>query len=217
MKRKKFAVVLSGCGVYDGAEIHEAVISLLEIKRQGGEYEIFAPNMKQFHVINHLNGEVMPEERNVLVESARIARGKINDLKDFHASDFDVLFFPGGFGAAKNLSDFALNGDKMTVHPEVERVIMESVENNLFIGALCIAPVLFANLLEGATVTIGQDQGTAGAIEGMGGFHETTNHAEVVIDEKYKLYTTPCYMLDANILDIAEGVKNLVAELMDSL
>lgn len=217
MKRKKFAVVLSGCGVYDGAEIHEATISLLEIMKQGGIYEIFAPNMKQAHVINHLTGEVMAEERNVLVESARIARGNIKDLKDFKADDFDVLFFPGGFGGAKNLSNFAFEGDKMSVHPEVTRSIMEAVEHNLILGSLCITPVIFANLLEGATVTIGQDPGTAAAIEAMGSFHETTNHAEVVIDEHYRLFTTPCYMLDASILDIAEGVKNLVAEIMEAV
>jgi len=78
---KKFAVVLSGCGVFDGAEIHEAVFTFWAIKKHGADYQAFAPNVDQYHVVNHMTGDEMPEKRNVLVESARIVRGEIKDLK----------------------------------------------------------------------------------------------------------------------------------------
>lgn len=214
MTQKRFAVVLAGCGVYDGAEIHEATISMLEIMRQGGVYELFAPDVPQAHVINHLTGEVMNESRNVLVEAARIARGNIKPLSAFNATEFDVLYFPGGFGAAKNLSSFAFDGSQMTVNDDVRKAILAAAENDLILAALCIAPVIFVNILEGASVTIGQDEATRDAILAMGGIHEETSHGEVIIDEQYNLLTTPCYMLNANILDIHEGVKNLVHEIM---
>lgn len=214
MGPKKFAVVLAGCGVFDGTEIHEATLSLFEIMRQGGVYEIFAPDIPQAHVINHLTGEVMHEQRNVLVEAARIARGKIRPLSEFVATEFDVLFFPGGFGAAKNLSSFAFDGANMTVQEEVKRVILEAAEQDLILAALCIAPVIFTKVLEGASVTIGEDEEAARAIVAMGGNHEITTHGEVIIDEQYNLLTTPCYMLEATILDIAEGARNIVHEIM---
>jgi enhancing lycopene biosynthesis protein 2 len=207
---KKFAVVLSGCGVFDGAEIHEATLSLLAIARLGGSYQIFAPDIKQHHVINHLTGEEMEETRNVLVESARIARGSIQDLKEFNPDYFDGLLFPGGFGAAKNLSSWAFEGADSRVLPEVEDAIKGMVRLKKPVGALCISPVILAKVLGAVKLTIGDDEGTASAIESLGATHVHTTHGEVVVDAGHKVVTTPCYMLNATIDQIAEGADNLV-------
>ena len=211
---KKFAVVLSGCGVFDGAEIHETTMSLYAIAVNGGSYEIFAPDMDQHHVINHITGEEMDETRNVLIESARIARGKIRPLSEFSEADFDGLLFPGGFGAAKNLSDWALKGPDSTVIKEVGDAIRAMVEAKKPIGALCITPVLIVKILEDARLTIGSDADTASAIESLGASHIETTHGEVVIDDRYKVVTSPCYMLDSNILQIAEGTDNVVKAML---
>ena len=135
-------LVLSGCGVYDGAEIHESTLTMLAIARKGASYQCFAPDIKQAHVINHLNGEEMPEIRNVLVEAARIARGNIKPLTEYNANDFDAIIFPGGFGAAKNLCTFAFDGVECVVIPQVENAIRETVAAEKPIGAFCISPVL---------------------------------------------------------------------------
>ena len=211
---KKFAVVLSGCGVFDGAEIHEATMSLYAIAVNGGSNEIFAPDMDQHHVINHITGEEMNEKRNVLVESARIARGNIRPLSEFDQADFDGLLFPGGFGAAKNLSDWAFKGPDSTVIQEVGDAIRAMAEAEKPVGALCISPVLLAKTLEGARLTIGSDADTATAIETAGASHIETTHGEVVIDDRYKIVTTPCYMLDATIVQIAEGADNVVKAML---
>jgi enhancing lycopene biosynthesis protein 2 len=207
---QKFAVVLSGNGVFDGSEIHEATLTLYAISRKGASYEIFAPDIPQHHVINHLTGKEMNETRNVLVESARIARGKIKPLSKFSGRDFDALIFPGGFGAAKNLSSFAFDGADCKVNPDVEKAIREMVSLGKPIGALCIAPVILARVLGDVELTIGQDAGTADAILKMGATHKKTSHGEVVVDRKYKVVTTPCYMLDATIAQIGDGARNVV-------
>jgi enhancing lycopene biosynthesis protein 2 len=214
MEKKKFAVILSGCGVFDGAEIHEATLTLLAIARAGATYQCFAPDMKQYHVINHLTGEEMNEERNVLVESARIARGNIKPLSEYDAKEFDALIFPGGFGAAKNLSTVAFDGADATVIPEVEKAIEDTVALRKPIGALCISPAILAKVLKEVNVTIGKDKGTAEAIEAMGATHVETDHGDVVFDENKLVFTTPCYMLDATITDIDDGATNVVKEMM---
>jgi enhancing lycopene biosynthesis protein 2 len=211
---KKFAVVLAGCGVFDGAEIHEATLTMLAIMKQGATYEVFAPDIQQHHVLNHLTGEEMKEKRNVLIESARIARGKIKDLKNYEANNFDALIFPGGFGVAKNLCDFAFKGADCKINPDVEKAILKTASKNKPIGALCISPVILAKIFGDVEVTIGQDKGTAEGIEKMGSTHVRTTHGEVIIDEKNNLFTTPCYMLDANIVQIAEGAENIVRAMM---
>ena len=216
MTTKKFAVVLSGSGVFDGAEIHEATMTLYAIVKHGSTYEIFAPDIEQHHVINHITGEEMNEKRNVLIESARIARGKIKPLSEFNASNFDAIIFPGGFGAAKNLSDFAFKGENCTVIPEVEKTILAMVEQKKPIGALCISPAVIAKVLEGVEVTIGQDENTAKTIEAIGGIHKNTEHGQVTHDEKYNVFTTPCYMLDATIVNIADGALNIVKAMINS-
>jgi len=207
---KKFAVVLSGCGVFDGSEIHEATLSLLAIARNGCSYEMFAPDRNQHHVINHLTGEEMDETRNVLVESARIARGKIRDLKEFDPIAFDGLLFPGGFGAAKNLSTWAFEAADASVLPEVEDAIRGMVALKKPVGALCISPVLLARVLGEVKLTIGDDEGTMEALESTGATHIITTHGEVVLDPEYNVVTTPCYMLDATIDQIALGANNVV-------
>ena len=213
--KKKIAVILSGCGVYDGTEIQEATLTMLAIARAGAQYEIFAPDIQQAQVINHLNREIMQESRNVLVESARIARGRISDLKDYIASDFDALVFPGGFGAVKNLCTFAFDGPDCSVNPDVEKAVKDTVTAGKPIGALCISPALITKILKNVEVTIGQDADTASAIEMMGGMHKITTHGEVIVDKKYKIATTPCYMLNATIDQIADGAENIIATLLE--
>ncbi len=212
---KKFAVVLSGCGVFDGAEIHEAVLTLLAIAQQGASYDIFAPDVNQYHVINHLTHQPVPEKRNVLVESARIARGKISPLSLFNAAHYDALIFPGGFGAAKNLSTIAFDGPDAKVNPDVEAAVKAMHKAGKPIGALCIAPAVIAKILGSVEVTIGNDPGTISAIKKMGGAHVETTHGEVVVDKKNKIFTTPCYMLDASIVQIYEGARNVVKEMLN--
>ncbi|MCK4881370.1 MAG: isoprenoid biosynthesis glyoxalase ElbB [Bacteroidales bacterium] len=207
---KKFAVLLSGCGVFDGAEIHEATLSLLAIVRQGCSYEIFAPDTNQHHVINHITGEEMEETRNVLVESARIARGNIRNLKQFKPTSFDGLLLPGGFGAAKNLSTWAFEGADASILPEVEEAITGMVALKKPVGALCISPVILAKVLGKVHLTIGNDESTIDALETLGANHVYTTHGEVVVDPDHNLVTTPCYMLDATIDQIADGAINLV-------
>lgn len=211
---KKFAVILAGCGVYDGAEIHEAVLTLLAIERAGASYQCFAPDIPQHHVVNHLTGTEMHEYRNVLVESARIARGGIKSLDQFKASDFSYLIFPGGFGCAKNLCTWAFDGDHCTVNPGVEHAVKAMHAAGKPIGAMCIAPVILGKLFKGITVTTGDDPASKGFIEKMGNSYVATTHGEVIKDRKLKLFTTPCYMLDATISQIAEGTQNLVTEMM---
>jgi enhancing lycopene biosynthesis protein 2 len=212
---KKFAVVLSGCGVYDGAEIHEAVLTMFAIASNGAVYEVFAPDIDQHHVVNHLTGTEMDESRNVLIESARIARGKIKALSEFSGKDFDAIIFPGGFGAAKNLSTFAFDGSNCQVNKDVEAAIREMVSLGKPLGALCIAPVLLARILGDVELTIGDDAGTIQAIEEMGATHKVTTHGEVVIDKAHKIVTTPCYMLDATIAQIEVGARNVVKAILE--
>lgn len=212
---KKIAVVLAGNGVYDGAEIHEATLTLLAIARQGAKYQCFAPDINQAHVVNHLTGKEMLETRNVLVEAARIARGKIKPLSDYNASEFDAIIFPGGFGVAKNLCTFAFDGVNCTVNSDVEKAIRSTIVAEKPVGALCISPVLIAKVLVDVEVTIGNDEGASSAIESFGGTHVQSTHGEIVVDEKYKLFTTPCYMLDATIDQIADGADNVVRKILE--
>lgn len=213
----KVGVLLSGCGVFDGAEIHEAVLTLLALDRAGAEIVCMAPNVEQAHVINHLTQEVTAEKRNVLVESARIARGEIKDLKDVQAGDLDALIMPGGFGAAKNLSDFAFKGPQATVHPEVKRLLTDLAAAGKPIGAICIAPATLTKALADRKpeVTIGTDAGTASAIEAMGGRHKSCSVDMIHLDAGNKLVSTPAYMLGPGIKDVAQGIEKLVARVVE--
>jgi len=213
---KKIGVLLSGCGVYDGVEIHEAVITMLALDRNGAEIVFMAPDIEQHHVVNHLNGDATNEKRNVLIESARIARGNIENLQHVNASDIDGLIIPGGFGAAKNLSDFAIKGKDADVNPDVARIVNEMVATGKPVGAICISPAVLAKILENRNpeVTIGNDYGTAEAIEGMGGVHIACTVDNIHIDHANKLITTPAYMLGPGINDVAKGIEKLVEALL---
>jgi len=211
----KIAVVLAGCGVFDGAEIHEAVMTLYAIDRMGGTYQVFAPNVRQHHVINHITGEAMNEARNVLTEAARIARGKIKALTEYRVADFDAIIFPGGFGVAKNLCTYAFDGTDCNVDRVVEAAIRDTHHAGKPIGALCISPVLITRVLGNVTVTIGNDQSTAKDIEAMGGRHEVKRHGEVSVDIKNRIVTAPAYMLNANITDIARDAEEVIKAIME--
>ncbi len=213
---KKFAVVLAGCGVFDGAEITEVVLTLLAIDKAGATSQCFAPDILQYHVIDHRTGKPAGESRNVLTEAARLTRGDIKPLSDFDASGFDALIFPGGFGAAKNLCSWAYEGDHASVNRDVESAVKAMHEAGKPIGAMCIAPVILAVLFKGAKLTTGQDPASGNFIEKKGNHSVQTDHGQVIIDPVHKLFTTPCYMLDATISQIAEGTENIVREMMKS-
>ncbi len=213
---KKIGVVLSGCGVYDGSEIHEAVLTLLAIDRQGCEAVCMAP-AGGFAVTNHLTGQQGGEQRDVLVESARIARGKIRDIKEVKAAELDAIVFPGGFGAAKNLSDFAVKGAVAVVNPDVARLLKEMAAAGKPIGAVCIAPVLLAAVLGkeySPAVTIGNDAATAAEIEKAGAKHQECLVNGCVVDRKNKIVTSPAYMLANRISEVAEGIDACVKEVV---
>ncbi len=213
--KKCFAIVLSGCGVYDGSEIGEAMMTMLALDEAGCRYEIFAPDKPQFHVVDHLKGEPASESRNVLAESARIARGKVRPLSEYKAEDYSGLIFPGGFGAAKNLCTFAFDGASMTVDAEVERAVNATRQAGKPIGAMCIAPVILGKLMAGVQVTVGHDEATNEALRQMGADPKNVFGPEVVHDTKNKVFTTPCYMLpDATIATVAACCRNLVAEML---
>ncbi len=213
----KIGVLLSGCGVNDGCEIHEAVIALLTLDRAGAETVCMAPDVEQFDVVNHLTGEATGEKRNVLVESARIARGNIKDISKVRAADIDGLIIPGGFGAAKNLSNFAVKGKDAVVNGDVKRLLNDMVSTAKPVGAICIAPATLTKALEGKNpeVTIGNDIGTAGAIEAMGGQHKECSVDMIHVDSNNKLVTTPAYMLGPGIKDVAVGIEKLVNKVLE--
>ncbi len=216
---KRIGVILSGCGVYDGSEIHEAVITLLAIDRAGAEAVCMAPDIPQMHVINHLAGEPAEgESRNVLVESARIARGNIKDIAKVKAAEIDALILPGGFGAAKNLCDFAVKGPDCSANTEVARLIKEMYAAQKPIAAVCIAPAVLARVLGNPSVapqlTIGNDAGTAEALQKMGSEHVQCPVREFVVDRKHKLVSSPAYMLAGRISEAAEGIEKTVQTLI---
>lgn len=213
---KRIAVLLSGCGVFDGSEINEAVLSLLAIASQGASYQCFAPNIEQLHVVNHLTGEVESNQvRNVLVESARIARGEVLDTEQLNIELFDGLIIPGGFGAAKNLCDFAVKGALCQVNPIVDKFVQQFIAAGKPIGFICIAPVMIPHFVKGATGTIGQDADTAAAFEQMGGIHQVVNVDEIVVDEQHKIISTPAYMLAQSIVEANQGIQKLVAKVIE--
>lgn len=217
---KRVAVVLAGCGVYDGAEIHESVLTLLALDRAGALVIIAAPHVEQAHVVNHQTGEVASgEKRRVEVEAARLARGRVADLASIKASDLDAVIFPGGFGVAKNLCSYAFDGPKLSVHPEARRLTLEMARAGKPIGAMCIAPVMTAKVLGEAgmrvTVTIGTDQGTAQHIESFGAAHQSCPVEEIVIDHQHRIVSTPAYMLARSIKEAAAGIEKLVAAVLE--
>lgn len=212
---KKVAVILSGSGVFDGAEIHEAVLALHAIEKQGASWHCFAPNIDQLHVINHKTGEEMDETRNVLVEAARIARGNIEDVAKLNVDDFDALLLPGGFGAAKNLTDFAVKGAECSINTHVASACRAFANAAKPAGYLCIAPVIMPMIYEnGVKGTIGNDSAVAAAFNSMGGTHTECTVDNIVYDEEHKVLSTPAYMLAESISEAATGIEKLVEKLL---
>ncbi|MEW5560286.1 isoprenoid biosynthesis glyoxalase ElbB [Enterobacter asburiae] len=212
---KKIGVVLSGCGVYDGSEIHEAVLTLLAIARSGAKAVCFAPDKAQSDVINHLSGESMAPERNVLIEAARIARGEIQPLSMADARELDALIVPGGFGAAKNLSNFAVQGSQCSVDPELKALSQALHQAGKPLGFMCIAPAMLPAIFDfPLRITIGTDIDTAEVLEEMGAEHVPCPVDDIVVDEENKVVTTPAYMLAQNIAEAATGIEKLVARVL---
>ncbi len=222
----KIAVILAGSGVNDGSEIHESVLSLLAIEELGHTASCFAPNKNQLHVINHLDGTVMDESRNVLIESARIARGAISDLSTLDPSNFDALLIPGGAGAAKNLTEWAISGPEGSIDEEVKSTIIRFIEAKKPIAALCMGPTVIAKALEGsayqANLTIGTTlesspydiQSIASDMEQIGVIHHEKTIREVAVDTRLKIVSAPCYMMDASIVELRDNIKMAVEELI---
>ncbi|MCU8009027.1 isoprenoid biosynthesis glyoxalase ElbB [Shewanella oncorhynchi] len=214
---KKVAVLLSGCGVFDGTEIHESVLTLLCLSRSGALYQCFAPDIKQMHVVDHLTGEVdAAASRNVLVESARIARGEVKATTELDIAEFDALIIPGGFGAAKNLCNFATNGSECEVEPLVTDFINEFILAKKPVGFICIAPMMIPRLYpHGVKGTIGNDSDTVAAFNLMGGEHQVATVHEIVVDEANRIVSTPAYMLAGNIAEAHSGIEKLVVKLLE--
>ena len=213
---RKLAIILSGCGVFDGSEIHEATLVMLRLDEAGIAYQCMAPNVEQMHVINHLNGEPMAETRNVLIESARLCRGDIVDLAEADPADYAAVILPGGFGAAKNLCNFAVAGTAMEVNQDVARFVAAMHAKRKPIGLICIAPAMAPRLIgNGVECTIGRDDDpAAAAIRNMGGMHRTCAVDRFTIDERTNLLSTPAYMLAGRISDAASGITQLVTEIV---
>ncbi len=214
----KAAVVLAGCGVYDGAEIHEAVLTMLALDQKGVDMTLFAPDMNQMHVINHLDGSEMNEQRNVLIEAARIARGDIKPLSEGKGEDFDAILFPGGFGVAKNLCNLAIKGADCEIEPEVLRFIQEGFNHKKALGFACIAPALLAKAAASVNIslnlTIGNDQSTADTIEVMGSNHIVCPTESCIVDIQHRVVTTPAYMTGQSISQVWAGIQKMVEEVL---
>ncbi len=222
----KIGVLLHGNGVYDGTEIHEAVLTLLAIEEAGYQYLCLAPNVTQHHVINHLNGEEMLESRNVLVESARIARGEIKDLKEVSVSDIDALVMPGGFGTAKNITKWAFEGPAGEIHQDVKQLLLDLIKAGKPIAGLCMSPTTIAKALEGsnyhATLTVGSTaeaspyeiESISQGMNSIGAIAEMKTVREISIDRENKIVTAPCYMMEASITDIRKNIKSAVEEMI---
>ncbi|HRE74660.1 MAG TPA: isoprenoid biosynthesis glyoxalase ElbB [Flavobacteriales bacterium] len=224
---KKFAVLLSGCGVYDGSEIQEAVFTLLSISENGASYQCFAPNIDQHHVINHLTGEEMNEKRNALTEAARIARGEIKDLSAYEAGDFDGLVIPGGFGAAKNLTKWAFEGPAGDINAEVKRSILDTINTNKPMAGLCMGPTVIAKALQGTSTKAELSVGTTteaspydiGAIsqgmEAAGAKAVMKSIREIAIDKQHNIVSAPCYMMEGSIVDVRKNIDQAVKKLIE--
>ncbi|MBI4308747.1 MAG: isoprenoid biosynthesis glyoxalase ElbB, partial [Candidatus Omnitrophica bacterium] len=211
MTPKRFAIILAGCGNKDGAEIHESVLTLLAIDKAGHQYQCFAPDVPQRRALNFLTDEELKEKRNVLAESARIARSKIKPLSQYKQEDFDALVLPGGSGVAYNLCTFATDGANMTVNPDVERAVTTTHKAGKPIGALCISPVIIGKLIPKAELTFGQDEKINAVFQKLGVKTINTSPQDIVIDRANKVVSTPCYMhANARISELAQGIEKLI-------
>lgn len=214
---KKVAVILAGCGVFDGSEIYEATLVQLRLDEANVEFQCMAPNVDQMHVLNHMTGEEMQETRNVLVEASRLCRGNIIDLAQANADDYDAVIVPGGFGAAKNLCDFAVKGTGMAVNETVLNFLQTIHEQGKPIGLICIAPAMSPAIFgEGVTCTLGSaEDDAAKAVESMGARHEACTVEDICVDDANNLITTPAYMLATRISEASAGISKLVEMVLE--
>lgn len=220
----KFAVILAGCGNLDGSEIHETTLALLSIDQLGGQYDCYAPDAEQGRTINFYTKRIVafegePENRNMLEEGARIARGNIRPLSMINIIDYDAVIFPGGQGTINNWCNYASKGINCTVHPEITQIIEQAYTHKKWIGAMCIAPVIVAKVLgkNGIKVTIGTDKQTASQIEQMGAIHENHTSMEACLDKEHRIATTPCYMLAKTIKEVYAGSLLMIKGIVDNL
>lgn len=212
---KKIAVVLSGCGVKDGSEIHESVLTLLSLVNAGASYQCMAPNIEQAQVVNHLTGETTKEKRNCLVEAARIARGDVLDIAKADINTLDGAIFPGGFGAALNLCNFAEKGEDCTVESNTLKFAQQMLAAQKPLGFICIAPALIPKIVgKKVKLTIGNDLSTAEKLEAMGALHVNCTVTSCVVDKSMRIVTTPAYMLAKNIGEAAVGIEKCVQEVL---
>ena len=212
MRKAKIGVILAGSGYLDGAEIQETTLALYFLDQLGVDVQCFSINQNQHHVIDHISCEPVNETRNVLAESARIVRGQISSIESADINELDGLIFPGGFGAAKNFSDFAFKGDQLTVHPTISELILGCHKQEKPLGFICITPVIAAKVISGVTVTIGNDESTAVAIQSLGANHVNCSVSEIAIDELNHVISTPAYMYsDAAISDVGKGIEQLIS------
>ena len=210
------AVILAGCGVKDGSEIHEATLALYFLDEAGANVQIFAPDRPQHHVVNHqTDDESLSEKRNILTESARIARGNVSPLSELNIDAFNAIIFPGGFGAAKNLCNYALEGANFSVQEDIASIITQAHEANKVLGFICISPVMAAKLIPGVCVTVGGASDTSKHIEQLGAIHQISQVDEVVWDEQHRVASTAAYMVGTSIKDIGAGIKALCDVVMD--
>ena len=220
MGKKRVGVLLSGCGVFDGSEIHEATLALYFLDKAGAEIICIAPDKDQRDVVNHISGETSVEKRNVITEASRIARGKIQDVRSVKVGELDALVIPGGFGAAKNLCSFAVDGAACKVDENVADLLRELHNGKKPIGALCIAPAVLAGVF-GKTcapeITIGSDAQTVAAMEAMGARHKTAAFDEIVVDSENRIVTTPCYMVAQSIREVGAGIEKLVTKIIEMI
>jgi enhancing lycopene biosynthesis protein 2 len=223
----KIGVLLSGCGVYDGAEIQEAVFSLLAIQEAGAEAICLSLNANQHHVVNHLTGEVMPESRNMMVEAARIARGSVHEVSSYDISQLDAVVIPGGFGSAKNFTTWAFDGPDGTILPEIQEFIKKCISDKKPIAALCVSPVVLALALQHSdvqpTMTLGTDKekspydisAFSGGLTQTGVQAEMKTIHEISVDQNLKIVSAPCYMMDATIVEIRNNIQQAVKALIE--
>ncbi len=213
---KSIAVILCGCGVFDGSEVHESVLTMLALSNNNAKVHFFAPDEFQPTVINHINGELKTDKRNQMEESARISRGKIAPLSSADASKLDALIIPGGFGAAKNLCDFAVKGSDCEINKELLSLVRQMHQQKKPLGLMCIAPVMLPKMLNTSVeLTIGNDSETIAEIVKMGGKHIECTVDNIVVDESNKVVTTPAYMLAQSIGEANIGINKLVEKVLE--
>ncbi|WP_028864005.1 isoprenoid biosynthesis glyoxalase ElbB [Psychromonas aquimarina] len=212
--KNKVAVILAGCGVYDGSEINEVVLTLLALEEQGAAYQCFSVDINLYHVIDHLSGQEVDQVRNTLSESARIVRGKVKALTQLQQSEFGALIVTGGFGVAKNLSDFAVAGSEFTINEQFADAMSSFRDAGKPAGYMCIAPVLLPKIYDHIQCTIGNDPAAAEVINSLGGTHVSCAVNDIIVDEKHKVVTTPAYMLADSILSAKGGIDKLVGKVL---